>query len=58
MHNIFAGPMGIKSQSKKHCKEKRKKVQVSRKQFGTNGVNMRVKREGLLAVLYVQHMID
>ena len=26
MHNIFAGPMGIKSQSKKHSK-KEKKVQ-------------------------------
>lgn len=54
MHNIFAGPMGIKSQSKKHCKEKKKKgTKVSGKQFGTNGVNMRVKREGLqLSFMY------
>lgn len=40
-------------------KEKKKKgSKVSHKQFGTNGASLRVKREGLPADLYVQHLID
>ena len=44
------------SQGKKHNKKKKKCTKVSRKQFGANGVGLRVKRR--LDVLYVQHLVD
>ena len=49
-NKIFAGPMGIIPMVRNTIREKKKK-KVSRKQFGVNGVSLRVKRR--FDVLYV-----
>ena len=57
---MFAGPMGIipkvRNTKRKITIVIKKITKVSRKQFGTNGVDLRVKRR--LDAFYVQHLVD
>ena len=59
---MFAGPMGVipkvrNTKRKNICNNENKKcTKVSSKQFGANGVGLRVKRR--LDVVYVQHLVD
>ena len=52
---MLTGPMGIRN-TKRKITMIIKMYKVSRKQFGANGVGLRVKRR--LDILYVQHLVD